>query len=404
MLLVVLGYGGIIAQFYPDILEALVIISALILVIKEAKQKTIKLNKSALNLTIFILLVALFSAFVTNSPISGYKSLIIRPFICLLILCAYNNSLSYFKKCFEIVLVIVAYHAILNYIVVLLGGSYFSALTSNLGYNVNSIALIFNFATGAERFGLLFIRNQGLFWEPGVLQILMNWLVFIRLIENKESIRSAIIPIIVIFTTFSTSGYIILAVILLVWFKQNTKARNKNFIVILSSLILVSAFIPIVINEIKSKSEERSTDFRTFDALMGAKIAMEYPIIGIGYSHEKYKAEIPHFSVDVDLGSEGFDRANTNGIAQLFVFFGIPLGLFFLLGLYKQRVFKNKLLVFFIFLFSICTEPIIFVTLILLFLISGCYKNDPYKSYMIERCCKRNNHFRKKSTYIKEIK
>ena len=58
-------------------------------------------------------------------------------------------------------------------------------------------------------FGFEFCRNQGLFWEPGVLQIFLNLFFFLEAFIYKRN-RWLLIIGFVILGTYSTTGILIL--------------------------------------------------------------------------------------------------------------------------------------------------------------------------------------------------
>ena len=64
-----------------------------------------------------------------------------------------------------------------------------------------SVVSIFNFE---------FCRNQGLFWEPGILQIYLNMLFFLEAFVFKKSKLLLLLASVLIITTYSTTGLILL--------------------------------------------------------------------------------------------------------------------------------------------------------------------------------------------------
>jgi len=87
-------------------------------------------------------------------------------------------------------------------------------------------------------FGIEFCRNQGLFWEPGVLQIYLNLFFFLQAFIFKQN-RWLILIGFAILGTYSTTGILILIGQLLYLFVQRFN-QNKLYLP-----IIFLSFIPI---------------------------------------------------------------------------------------------------------------------------------------------------------------
>ena len=114
-------------------------------------------------------------------------------------------------------------------------------------------------------FGLDFCRNQGLFWEPGVLQSFLNALFFLEAFVIKKRKYLLILTGFVIMTTYSTTGLALLLLQIIVYIHMEFK-KNK----ILIPLVLLCSFpiyfiFSINIDEKIRGEREASFQKRLFD-------------------------------------------------------------------------------------------------------------------------------------------
>ena len=89
--------------------------------------------------------------------------------------------------------------------------------------------------------GLELIRNQGWFWEPGVLSLFKYSIIFRGIIFKKKK-STLFLIVIAIFSTYSTTGILIMLILLFFMFKS-TFRRNPIMAILLISLILPVYFI-----------------------------------------------------------------------------------------------------------------------------------------------------------------
>jgi hypothetical protein len=227
----------------------------------------------------------------------------------------------------------------------------------------------------AEVLGFKFTRLQGIFWEPGILQLYMNLLLFISLFVNKNSVIASL-AILVVFATWSTTGYILMSFIIGYWVYER---RNNLKYVALSFLALPAVLYLAYFNLMDKVFGEKagSTYARTLDAFAAMEIIKSHPIIGLPLDYSYMKSALSDFSLMISM--EGYsdvkEAAVTNSIAAYSAFFGIPITLLILFLLYHQSMFiKHKLIIFIIMLTSLLTEPLGFFTFALMLIYSGYVK------------------------------
>ena len=186
-------------------------------------------------------------------------------------------------------------------------------------------------------------RNSGMFWEPGAFQgyIIMVPLLFI---DNLSSLwrrykRHCIALLLALMTTFSTTGYIAFAMIMVYYVTM--KLKNKFARVLLVPVLLLSLFYAYTsldfLGEKIDKHIERATSGNvTVDRLGSAILDWHYikknPITGSGLAdvtryedHLMYKELIGGFS---------------NGFTDVVAKFGIVFIILYLILVYKSLPFK----------------------------------------------------------------
>ena len=186
-------------------------------------------------------------------------------------------------------------------------------------------------------------RNSGMFWEPGAFQgyIIMVPLMFIDNLSLlwRRYKRYCIVLLIALVTTFSTTGYIAFAMIMVYY--VTIKIKNKFARVLLVPVLLLSMFYAYTnldfLGDKIDKNIERATSGKvTVDRLGSAILDWHYikknPITGNGLAdvtryedHLMYKELIGGFS---------------NGFTDVVAKFGIIFILLYLMLVYKNLPFR----------------------------------------------------------------
>ena len=126
------------------------------------------------------------------------------------------------------------------------------------------------------------IRNNGLWWEPGAFQVIINLAFILGLVFKKVSKKDYFLFLFVLLTTFSTAGVVIFSILSVVYFR-----RNINYKLIFLSLLLIvpvlalSTFYETVI-ESKLSLDHGSSNSRFNDATLALRMFSAYPFIGTG--------------------------------------------------------------------------------------------------------------------------
>ena len=227
--------------------------------------------------------------------------------------------------------------------------------------------------------GINLTRNSGPFHEPGafsiylILAILMNTLYSKKFYDKKN-----IILILVMISTFSTTGFILLSIfILYTIIKSNINIIFKIFSYTIFSLSIFILYrdSPFLSEKIEDQYRSESYRFRTgdeysrgrfFSFLQSANLVLKNPIIGQGIIEKTKHSEIKSEYM-VGYGFIGF-----------FMNYGVILGIsyliFFYLGIVK---FCN------IFLFSRQYAIIVFIILQLALLSQGFFLHLSFSLFFI---------------------
>lgn len=232
-------------------------------------------------------------------------------------------------------------------------------------------------------FGYEFMRNSGVFWEPGILQFYLNILFFIEMTFFKKNKKLLLLIIISIAATYSTTGFLILSIqIIYFLFKHSKKRLAVIFIFMLSFPIYI--FVGSNINEKVYGETASSFQKRLLDFTQPVFIALENPITGVGVDLEqfsKYRSEFYpnsdflnkiYTSIEVGPNYQTSDRGSTNSVTYLLAGLGIPSMIFIILMLTRQQIVeKHRLLFFSIIFITALSEPLLHRPFFFVFIMSG---------------------------------
>ena len=247
------------------------------------------------------------------------------------------------------------------------------------GYSLNTILYIFYYSSN-EIFGKINIyRNQGIFWEPGILAIYANIFLYLSLFIYKDKTKT-ILATICILSTLSTTGIFILILQMFAYLRTKKIGINKKNILYLMILPIILFGINSFVNKIKESDEKAYSSYalRSFDLYSGTMIAISNPLFGIGLNEESFfkernkflTTEMQHIMPQIEK------RGSSNSILNLFAKFGILIGVLTIYILFKQNIFTEKKTLFFlIIILSLFSEPLLFTPFFMLFIILG-YQNQ----------------------------
>lgn len=228
-------------------------------------------------------------------------------------------------------------------------------------------------------------RNFGIFWEGGAYQAFINIALF-WLIDQKQRVKyfipKAIVFVLTIITTFSSTGYFILILNLLFYVHKSSGKLNFKKIIMLVSAIIVTIFIlnsPAVVNKFSSDSSDYiSYTIRANDNLNGVKVALYSPVWGLGYQSANYYSELESVGI----------KANSSGILSTAQEFGVIFMIFLVFTQCKnfnatlsKKNLSTALIASMVLLLIFSSEAIMLNELFLLLAFHFAFQNQPREKY-----------------------
>jgi hypothetical protein len=234
------------------------------------------------------------------------------------------------------------------------------------------------------------IRNQGFFWEPGAFQTYINLALIFNLFVFKQNYkRNLVIFGVTLFTTFSTTGYIvgliiIFAFVLHLFAERKEQKKTLGFMLIIV-VLLVSGII--VYNDLSENAKYQtfgkvgyffeggnssSTSTRIEAIIYPVMYFLNNPVFGNG--------TLGMSEIASDIGY----NMNTCTVVNWFAMFGIFMGISMNYGLYRlcqrfQTAKIIKLFLFFAVLLSLFSENYVRNSSILVFVFYGYHRLNRVK-------------------------
>ena len=390
LLLLVFSSGGLLFVFHRNLFSVVLFSISLfsLFFLGERVKKSI-FNTSLLTLVLFYFFILINYIYcLGDQSYMKYGFHLLNISSCVFILTHFinNRDTSYFLKRLRWILRIILYYSICNFL-------FYYLVRNNLfeisyPYAKDRFVKTFNyiFFYDPERsslniLGLDFVRNQGWFWEPGINQIYLNILLYLEGLVFKRNKWVILLTIFAIFTTYSTSGIIIMMIILIFIFKSSIK---KNPILIFLAISIVIPFYFIAKSNVEEKLETFSFQKRYFDLIQTISIINDYPLTGIGLDDSFFSDfRFSHFinnnllnsfeeSTSLELRAKSTDKGSSNSITYLMAAMGIPISSFLLYCFFKQTLFPNRKRILMMIIFiSVFTEPLLLRPFFLIFIVSG---------------------------------
>lgn len=312
---------------------------------------------------------------------------------CILILVHLKNSRdsTYFLERIHFILKIVLYHALLSFLCYFFLKGYLIKLYGGWGNEYVADSFYYLFFYDAEKynfslFGIEFVRNQGWFWEPGILQIFLNILLFLEGFVVKKNKWTIFLLIITIITTYSTTGILIMLILLILIFWSDIR---RNPLVIIFAIGLLLPLFYVAETNIENKTTgERSSSFqkRYLDLVQPFAIASDYPITGVGLDRDFFQKFRSRFQMEDDFGkiiqtstgleriAQSTDKGSSNSLTYLIAAMGFPTAFFLFYCLLKQNLFtKRKEIFMIIIIISLFSEPLLLRPFFLILVVSGMF-------------------------------
>lgn len=316
----------------------------------------IRISKHNLCLFCIIFITVFFSSLVNYSNIINLNLLII--FFCFLIsmlLLMESITFSVFSHYYVFIITLLS---IISLIVFYL---YEFGILFSTNIKVGKIIYVMCFWENMG-WGYNYHRIAGIFWEGGAYQIFINYallLKFEQLTRKKATLTDLLQIIIMSYTlilTRSTSGYLVFAILIILYFSKikfsNNFEKRHKYIKIMIGLVPVALFVISIIfsNVVQNKFSIRNESYvvRTDNFYQSISTILDYPLFGVGYYTEYANSRL---------------GINSNGILEMGVFLGVPIIALYIYSYYfkyKEVNFSIPFLFFLLFiLFENSTECIL---------------------------------------------
>ncbi len=340
-------------------------------------------------LCIFILGIINFFFAISDQSINKYGFHFLSLIIGVLFIVHFQNNRNdkIFLDRFYLVLKIIAFHAVVNFVLYFFIQNNLSDVISRDKDVYKTFFHVFYYMPEKSVVSILnfeFCRNQGLFWEPGILQIYLNMLFFLEAFVFKKSKLFLLLASVLIVTTYSTTGLILLLFQSFFYFKSSFK--NKKILAPMLIILLIPIYLVLSTNVKEKVSGEREASFqkRMFDLTQPFFIALDYPLTGIGLDLIQFQKKRQEFyissnrlqkinsSLGVQAKFETTEKGSSNSIMFLLACTGFPTTIILLYMFYKQKIIKSKRYIWLILLtLSVISEPLLLRPFFFLFIISG---------------------------------
>lgn len=232
------------------------------------------------------------------------------------------------------------------------------ALVSLIGYAVDRTGMLGIITNALPRIGLsghdgfLYVfgfrkhieRNNSFFYEPGAYQIFLNTALFLLMFvkttfSTGKQWAYILLFLVALLTTFSTTGFLMFAVIFMLFFVKSSmlSVGNKTVlagVMLLAGVLFAAQFQEVVLDKVEDYLDVAditdSSNLRSFDALVDMEIFRRH-IFGVGYD------EYIKLVSAIGLVREG--QVSSNGVTRVLATYGLPFALF-LFGSYLLAIKK----------------------------------------------------------------
>jgi hypothetical protein len=326
VLILVLGSGAVVFHSANSHLTFAILVAIVFLWIT-VRSKPIIFNIKYL--VLFVTLgVAVFLTMMLNGDASNYLSYlnftarILIPFMVPLLI-----SFQDFVKIYLRIIIFLAISSLVIFLLLLIDPNWYRAFPKTVGLTGLEYFNLFLYVVSDHGVGS---RNNSIFWEPGAFQAFLTLgLLFEVYLYKLRRGKNILILILASVTTVSTTGYIILLILLTATFifLRPTKIKKSHLILGLPFVLLCIAFMaPLFFQLIFSKFAEnnQSSFLRLSSTIVDLTLFFGSPFYGLGLSNYSTKvAETSYDLFSLDLG--GSFNSLTYYLAVYGILFVAPL-------------------------------------------------------------------------------
>lgn len=292
----------------------------------------------------------------------------------------YNKPPELFRDDFSKLLKFFMYFHLLGVLLIPLNFLFTPVILGYANYETFLGLFWYNTRGGPSFFNEL--RFTGIGWEVGVWQFFLNANLIFSFYCRKN-LKYIILSIIAVITAFSTTGLILLAVVLFYSVVLTNRIKFKHLLVLLIIGIFVFPFIQGNITEKFTGKNAASGLTRLADIYTGALLIKNNPILGSDVDNATAINNSESYKIKKDLWNGNFtDGAfdgyitvtNSNGIMRFIIDWGLPFSLFLIFKTLRSNLLVDNKLMFFFFLMlliSMFSEPISRTGFFYFFILSG---------------------------------
>jgi len=380
----ILGGGGVLFVLQRNIATAaLFSYTVLLIILYRPKIKNVLIN--AYVYIILLVILCMFVCYLFAVPpqdLTKYAYYLVIFLISGIICIYFFSSFTYseFLKLFYNGLNIIRIHAIFAALLMPLLLPYSIIINNEIsGFEGWTFKYIFYQKTDQFAFSLFgksIFRNQGLFWEPGVLQFYLNLLLFIQLYVIKSKRNNILITIFTLLTTYSTTAYGCMLIILSIYLLGLIK---KKLYAGIFAMVAVAAVIPFFLTNFEQKfqgDKQTSAYVRLYDLTEQVLVIKDYFLTGAGLDDGQYANLRTHYQLSGSLAFLSFngeERGSSNSLMALLGTVGIFIGGWWLICYTKQQFVppKKKMLLTIFLLIGVSVEPLLLKPFFVSFIMSG---------------------------------
>jgi hypothetical protein len=349
--LMMMASGGV------DIIKPIFLNLLSLLLLLTINTRVSKKSTLILGIIVTVIIANLIITKSVNIPTS-YINILLYIFIGFFYINSFS-SLDSFIDCLIKVLKIICVYTILSFFIQLI-------FSKNLVYiqEIDSVTFKNIFYFHWRTYGG-FYRLQGIFWEPGILQIYMNLLVYLMIFYKEKSILSVSPVIFIIIFSFSTTGIFVLFILLAYKLIKLSNLKLSTIIFFPLYLALIFLFAQFALKNINDKvfgDSSGSFNGRSYDALVGIEIFNSNPFFGIGFDRDRYIQHASNSNLNFLLLSEDEkeNRGSTNGLIDALAKGGLVFISLVLYLIYRLKFnFPNSSVLISVILFSLFSQPLL---------------------------------------------
>ena len=239
------------------------------------------------------------------------------------------------------------YYSLISIPIMIVGGGVMTEVV--LGYSAyKTFGYLFWFSPvgGPALFNEL--RMIGLTWEPGIWQMFLNINFMFALYERRANYQ-LVLALIATLTCFSTTG-IFVSMVVFMWYLLVVSQRItvKQILIPILIALALSPLLVININEKISGKHMGSGATRIADLFTGLVVLSDHPFLGADVELAKASNNPDIVAIKTffwrgnftDGAYEGYlTVSNSNGYIIFLLDWGLPVGIFLLLSLFRNRLF-----------------------------------------------------------------